>query len=169
MLRTWKFLFLLTMFVLLLAGCANSLEDRSASGVIAAKEAFFANSKDQTEEIEGIKLYKPAGFIISEKSDAYNIIFKKGNETFLLFINPNEKEDSRLFYDLLLADKGKEIIAEETFSDDGNSGFVAIIKNDDESVELVVSVGGAKMTTITKKKKLEKEVREMMEVVRSLK
>lgn len=169
MFRTWKFLFLLTMFVLLLAGCANSLEDRAASGVSAAKEAFFANSKDQTEEIEGIKLYKPAGFTISEKSDAYNIIFKKGNETFLLFINPNEKEDSRLFYDLLLADKSKEIIAEETFSDDGNSGFVAIIKNDDESVELVVSVGGAKMTTITKKKKLEKEVKEMMEVVKSLK
>lgn len=169
MFRTWKFLFLLTLLLSLLAGCASSLEDRSASGVIAAKEAFFANDKDQTEEIEGNKLYKPAGFTISEKSDAFNIIFNKGNETFLLFINPNEKDDSRLFYDLLLADKGKEIVAEETFTDDGDFGFVAISRNDDESTELIVSVGGAKMTTITKKTNLENEVKVMMQVVRSIK
>ena len=69
----------------------------------AAQEAFHSNDKDQTEEIDGIKLYKPAGFKINEKSDAQNIIFTKNEETFILFINPNEKSDSKLFYDLLLS------------------------------------------------------------------
>ena len=83
------------------------------------------NDKEPTEEIDGIKLYKPTGFKISEKSDAQNIVFTKNEETFILFINPNEKSDSKLFYDLLLADQSKEIIEQATFNDGGTFGFAS--------------------------------------------
>lgn len=169
MFHAWKFIFLSTLSILLLSGCTASLEDRATNGIIAAKEAFIENDKDPTEEIEGIKLYKPIGFIVSDKSDPYNIIFKRNAETFILFINPNEEKDSRFFHDLLLADDSKEIIAEETFTKDGIFGFAAVITSGNETVELVASVGGIKMTTITKKNKVVDDLTHMMEIVRSVK
>ena len=147
----------------------GSIEDRATQGISAAKEAFFATAKDHNEEIEGIKLYKPTGFTISDKSDKHNIIFKRRDETFLLFINPNEEEDSHLFHELLLSDNSKKIIAEETFTKDGTFGFAAVMNSDNENVEIVASVGGVKMTTITKEKRIVDDLAYMMEVVRSIK
>ena len=144
MFQSWKFIFLVTISMLMLAGCNQALEDRAADGIQAAEEAFYANKKDRTEEIDGIKSYKPAGFVVSDNSDAQNIVFKKNKETFILFVNPNEEKSSRLFYDLLLADEKKDIIAEETFSENDVFGFVAIIQNENEFVELIASVGGTK-------------------------
>ncbi|HJF32312.1 MAG TPA: hypothetical protein K8V56_11140 [Sporosarcina psychrophila] len=168
MFRKWKFIFLLAVSVLALAGCGKSLDERATSGVETAREAFHSNDKNRTEEIDGIKLYKPAGFTMNDNSDAQNIVFMKNDETFILFINPNEKSDSKLFYDLLLADQSKEIVEQATFTDEDTFGFAAVVKSGDD-VELITSVGGTKMTTLTKKKKIEENLARMMEIVRSVK
>jgi hypothetical protein len=168
MFRKRKFIFLLTIAVLLLTACGKSLDERAAAGVEASREAFHSNDKNHTEEIDGIKFYKPAGFAMDTKSDAQNIVFTKNEETFILFINPNEKKDSKLFYDLLLADKSKEIIEQATFTDEGTFGFAAVVKSGEDNVELIASVGGSKMTTMTKKKKVEENLAMMMEIVRSI-
>jgi hypothetical protein len=168
MFRKWKFILLLTISVLALAACGKSLDERATAGVEAAREAFHSNDKNRTEEIDGIKLYKPAGFTISDNSDAQNIVFMKNEETFILFINPNEKSDSKLFYELLLADQSKEIVEQATFTNEDTFGFAAVVKSDDDNFELITSVGGSKMTTITKKKKVEENLEKMMEIVRSI-
>ncbi|KAA0965114.1 hypothetical protein FQ087_02010 [Sporosarcina sp. ANT_H38] len=169
MFRQWKFIFLLAISVLALAACGKSLDESVTSGVEGAREAFHSNDKNRTEEIDGIKLHKPVGFKISDKSDAQNIVFTKNEETFILFVNPNEESDSKLFYDLLLADKSKEIIEQATFTDAGTFGFTAVVKSDNDEVELITSVGGSKMTTMTKKGNIEKNLIRMMEIVRSIK
>lgn len=169
MFRSWKFIFLATMSVLLLASCGQStLEDGISRGMKAAEEAFYANDKNHTEEIDGIKLYKPAGFKVIDDSDEQNVVFSKSNDTFILFVNPNEKQDSQLFYDLLEVDQNKDIIAEQTFSEEGAFGFAAIIRDADGQVELVASVGGAKMTALTQEKRIDEHLPRMMEVVRSI-
>lgn len=167
--RQWKGIFLMMLIALLLVGCGKTLDERVATGIGAAQAAFHANDKDQTEEVAGVKLYKPAGFKISEKLDAQNIIFTKQDETFILFNNPNEKSDSKLFYELLLADQEKEIVEKATFEEDGVFGFAAVISNGNDRVELVASVGGAKMSTMTKQKNIEEDLARMMEIVRSIK
>lgn len=169
MFRKWKFIFLLTMSVFLLTACNASLSERTTAGIEAAEVAFYLNDKEPTEEIDGIKLYKPIGFEISEQSDAQNIVFTKNKETFILFINPNEQSDSQLFYDLLLADQNKELIEQATFTDEGIFGFAAVVKSADDHVELITSVGGSKMTTMTTIKQIEENLTEMMEIVRSIK
>ncbi|WP_203246620.1 hypothetical protein [Sporosarcina beigongshangi] len=169
MFRRWKFVFLLVMSAFLLTACSESLNDRATAGVEAAEAVFHLNDKEPTEKIDGIQLYKPAGFVISEQSDAQNIVMTKSKETFILFNNPNEKSDSQLFYDLLIADQNKKIIEQATFNDEGTFGFVAVVKSDDDNVELIASVGGSKMTTLTTAKKIEENVTEMMEIVRSVK
>lgn len=168
MFRKWKFIFLTMISIILLSACGKSLDERAIAGVEAARVAFQMNDKGLTEEVAGIKLYKPAGFTMNESSDAQNIVFTKNDETFILFINPNEKSDSKLFYDLLLADKSKEIIEQATFSDEGTFGFAAVVKSGEDNVELIVSVGGSKITTMTKKKKIEENLAKMMEIVRSI-
>ena len=71
-----------------------------------------------------------------------------------MFNNPNEKTNSHLFYDLLKADETKTIIEEKSFTDGDIFGFAAVIENDD-TVELITSVGGTKITTLANKKDVE--------------
>lgn len=169
MFRSWNFMFLIAVSIFLLTGCGQSLEERATEGVKAAEKAFYSNDKDPTEEIDGIKLYKPMGFVVSNSSDAQNIVFKKNEATIILSVNPNEEKNSRLFNDLLPTDQSKEIVATETFTEDGAFGFAAIAQSDNEHVELIVSVGGAKMTTLSKESKISEQLTRMMEVVRSIK
>ena len=168
MFRKWKFIFLLTISVLALVACGKSLDEKATSGVEAAREAFHSNDKNRTEEIDGMKLYLPAGFKMDDKSDAQNIVFTKNEETFILFVNPNEKNDSKLFYELLLADKSKEIVEQATFTDEGAFGFAAVVKSGNDDVELITSVGGSKMTAMSKKGNIEENLARMMEIVRSI-
>ena len=67
-----------------------------------------------------------------------------------------------------LADKSKEIVEQATFTEEGIFGFAAVVKSGNDNVELIASVGGAKMTTMTKKKKIEENLARMMEIVRSI-
>jgi hypothetical protein len=167
MFRSWKFIFLVIMSVLLLTACGKSLEDRVDEGLKSAEKVFYENNKVANEEIDGVKFYKPSNFVIKEGSDSQNIIFTAKKDTFLLFNNPNEETDSHLFYDLLKADETKKIIKEKTFTDGDIFGFAAVIENDD-TVELITSVGGSKITTLSNKRDVENHLSVMMEILRSI-
>ncbi|MFC5604466.1 hypothetical protein [Sporosarcina koreensis] len=167
MFRFWKFLFLALLSITVLTACGKTFEEQATGAILSAKEAFQLHDQHVNDEVHGVSLYKPAGFTIDEKSDAQNIVMKKGDETFLLFINPNEARDSRLFYDLLTKTDDKERF-EEVFTEDGYFGFASVVKKGEDQVELIASVGGIKMTTITKNKNIEANMGKMMEVVRSI-
>lgn len=167
MFRFWKFLFLAFLSITALTACGKTFDERATDAIASAKEAFQLHDQQVNDEVHGISLYKPAGFTIEEKSDAQNIVMKKGNETFLLFINQNEMKDSRLFYDLLTKSEDENRV-EEAFTDNGYFGFASIVKKGEDQVELITSVGGIKMTTITKNKNIETNMGKMMEIVRSI-
>lgn len=164
----WKLVVLLLTAVVLLAACGKTVEERTIDGIKAAENVFFEKRKAQNEEVDSVKLYKPTGFKVDENSDAQNIVLNKGKQPFILFINPNEKKDSQLFYDLLQADENLELIDEKKFSDGDTFGFVAVIQNQDETVELIANVGGAKITTQTKEKAIAKDLESMMQIVQSI-
>ncbi|MCM3712114.1 hypothetical protein [Sporosarcina luteola] len=167
MFRFWKFLFLALLSIIVLAACGNTFEEQAEKGIAAAREAFQLHDKHVNDEVHGVSLYKPAGFTIDEKSDAQNIIMKKGDETFLLFINSNESRDSRLFYELSTKTEKKERF-EEVFTEDGYFGFSSVLRKGEDQVELIASVGGIKITTITKNKNIGANMGKMMEIVRSI-
>lgn len=170
MFQSWKSLILVIISALLLTACGQSLEERAAKGVKAAGEAFYANNAEPNEEIDGTKFYKPVGFKVEDDSDAHNIVLNKSDDLYILFINPNEQSDSRLFYDLLIADEKKNIIDEETFTEGDTVGFAAVVQSENvDNIELIVSVGGIKMSTLIKENKIAANLPQMMEVVRSIK
>lgn len=164
----WKIMPFLIVIVVLLAACGKTVEEYAADGLKVGEETFQQKPKAHNEEIDGVKLYKPTGFKVDEDSDAQNIVFNKGKQPFILFINPNEAKNSQLFYDLLQADENLEVIAKEKFNDGDTFGFVAVIQNNDDTVELIANVGGAKITTQTKEKHIAKNLDKMMQIVRSI-
>lgn len=168
MFRIGKFVTLTFVAVLLLTACGKTTETRVQDGLKAAEETFYHEPKASTEDVEGTKLYKPAGFKVNENSDAQNIVLNKGKQPFILFINPNEEKDSQLFYDLLHADENPDLLAEEKFGDGDTFGFVAVIQCDEDVVELIANVGGAKITTQTTEKNIAGNLETMMEIVRSI-
>ncbi|WP_172371062.1 hypothetical protein [Sporosarcina jiandibaonis] len=167
MFRSWKFIFLVIVSVFFLAACGKSLEVRIGEGLRSAEKVFYENNKVANEQIDGVKFYKPSEFTIKEGSDSQNIILTTKKDTFILFNNPNEKMDSRLFYDLLKADDTKKIIDEKTFTDGDIFGFAAVVENND-TVELIASVGGTKITTLAKKRDVASHLTVMMEILRSI-
>ena len=90
-------------------------------------------------------------FVIEEDSDETNIVLMKDNEEFpyVLFINPNEKQNSQLFYDLLQAEKKNITYAQETYEQNNRFGFIAVLPSGEEQFEIIASIGGVKLTTIS--------------------
>lgn len=168
MFRKGKLVTVMLFAVLLLGACGKTIETRVQDGLKAAEETFYKEPKAYTEDVDGTRLYKPAGFKVNENSDAQNIVLSKGKQPFILFVNPNEAKDSQLFYDLLHADEDSDIIAEEKFTDGDTFGFVAVIQSDEDVVELIANVGGAKITTQTTGKNIVGNLKTMMRIVRSI-
>ncbi|MEK3975904.1 MULTISPECIES: hypothetical protein [unclassified Psychrobacillus] len=167
MTRIWMRVILASLAVILIAGCA-SIDEQAVDGLEQAEKAFQGDAEDPNEEINSIKLFLPSGYSIEDDSDETNILLNKGKNSFILFINPNESSSSKLYYDLMMANKNVKIIKEATFEKDDRFGFVAILENSEDRYELITSIGGIKLTTITKEKDVANNLEQMMMIVRSI-
>lgn len=154
--------------LVLLSACNKSVEERAEEAVKMATSAFEKAPEVEKETVAHFKMYIPQKFEVKDQADEQNIILYKGDQPFILFVNPNEKEDSKLFYEMLKESESSTIIAEETFEKDGTFGFVAILASDESNVELVANIGGKKMTTITKHKKMADDLEQMIEMLNSI-
>jgi len=160
----------LTLLLLMLSGCNQSIDEQIANGLQITETVFAEEPEEHTEEIGNINLYLPSNFKVEDSSDAYNIVISKGKESYILFINDKEAQDSKLYYHLLKDNEADKIIEETTYDKDGRFGFTAVLKTDDENeMELIVSSGGVKMTTISPAKHIEDNLREMTKIVHSVK
>ncbi|KZE39782.1 hypothetical protein AV656_00350 [Bhargavaea cecembensis] len=165
-----KGLRLITGFTLaaMLAGCSATIEERTSEGIKEAGEVFADPARNANTEVGNASFYKPFGFEVQEGSDEQNIVLEKGGNTYVLFINPNEGKDSRLFYDLLYADPAKEILQTGTFERHDKFGFAGATAVSGERVELVAGSGGRKITTLSEEGDIKKNLKAMMEIVRSV-
>ncbi len=160
----------LMLLLLVLAGCNQSIDEQIANGLQITETVFAEEPEEHTEKIGDIKLYLPSNFKVEDSSDEYNIVISKGKESYILFINDREAQDSKLYYNLLKENEADKIIEESTYDKDGRFGFTAVLKTDDENeMELIVSSGGVKMTTISEAKHIENNLREMTKIVHSVK
>lgn len=166
MTRKWMRLLIASLAVILLAGC-SSLEEQTVNGLENAKVVFQGDAEKPNEKVNDMDIFIPSGFSIEEESDETNIILSKGNDSFILFINPNELPSSQLYYDLMTSDSNLEVVEEKTFEQNGRFGFAAIIENSEEKYELITSIGGIKLTTISEQQDIANNLEDMMLIVRS--
>jgi hypothetical protein len=167
--RNWMRIVIAPFLVMILAACtSSSAEDQTGEGIKSAKEIFQDEPTKPNEQIEGVELFVPRGFSIQEDSDDTNIVLMKDSESYVLFINPNEEQNSHLFYDLLQAEKKKDVYALETFEQNGRFGFIAVLPSGEEQFEIIASIGGVKLTTISEEANILTNMEQMMKIVRSV-
>ena len=167
--RNWIHFMWISLVVVLLTGCGKTVDEQVTEGVASTATVFEAKPVEPTTTIGKIKVYLPSGYKVEEGTNEMNYIVTKGKESFILFVNTIEQEDSRLHYDLLVNDSKLKIIKEQTFEQEEAFGFVAVVEHSEERYELVVSSGGVKMTTMSKDKHIDEKLVNMMEIVRSVK
>lgn len=167
--RNWMRIAIAPFLLVALTACSASPEEQTGEGIKAAREIFQDESAKPNEQIENVELFVPGGFSIQEDSDETNIVMIDNNDSYVLFVNPNEKQNSHLFYDLLQAEKKDVILAEETFEQNGRFGFIAVLPSGEEQYEIIASIGGVKLTTISDEENILKNMKQMMKVLRSVK
>lgn len=152
----------------LLAGCMATPEERVAEGLAETRTAFEKEPPETNETAGQTELYLPGGYDIEEPTDEHNMIITKGSDSYVLSINPNEAADSKFFYDLQKADAEMEWIADETFEQNGRFGFTTLRAIAEDRIEVVVSAGGVKMTTISEESDVPANMEWMMKTARSI-
>ncbi|MBY0222303.1 MULTISPECIES: hypothetical protein [Sporosarcina] len=159
---------LLLLLAVVLVGCNQKVEGLTDEGFVAAREAFEANAKKTNEAAGDIHFYKPTTMEVDKQSTSQTIVLTKRNDSFYLTVNPNEKKNSRVYYDLLMTDEPENLVGAQTFAKDEVFGFVAVIQKSEKLVELIASVGGVKVETVTDEKNIDSHLGKMMQIARSV-
>ena len=68
----------------------------------------------------------------------------------------------------MMDNKNLKIVEKDTFEQNGRFGFAAIIESSEENFELIASIGGIKLTTISKQQDIASNIEKMMMIVRSI-
>lgn len=99
--KKWLLLAIAAMLLTGLSGCGKSVEEQINVGVASAQTVFEETPREPNKKIGQIELYLPSGYSIKETDDVNNYVISKGKDNYILFVNVNEKEDSKLHYELL--------------------------------------------------------------------
>ncbi|KWW20096.1 MULTISPECIES: hypothetical protein [Peribacillus] len=156
------------MFVLMsgfIVACSG-IERQTEKAVRAAEIAFRDDDKQPNAEAGLIQVHLPKGFKVEEAHDN-NLIVKQAGKAYLLFVNPNEKEDSSVLFLAIKKQAGQYLVL-HSFQNEDKFGFVSIKESAKEKYELAVGIGGVKLTTETDKDRLKTDAKQMMEIVSSV-
>ncbi|WP_449537286.1 hypothetical protein [Ferdinandcohnia sp. Marseille-Q9671] len=162
--KLWKVLTVSSFLLIgLLTGCA-SIEEESKETETAVESAFQAQPEKTNSENGDVSFYLPTSMKIEEK-DENNVILAEGNQTYILFVNPNEASTSDVLYKAIDA---KEFEVDKTFTDKERFGYVKVFEIDDDYYLVSVGIGGVKMTTEAKVSEISESATEMMKIISSV-
>ncbi len=163
-----KAAFVFLILVLILAGCNTTIEKEKKNTAQTVEDTFKSSDEKGKEEAGNIRFYLPFGAEV-EKESPNNIIISKSSDTFILFTNPQEDKNSELLYKMAINDK-KDLVKNGTFNDGNRFGYYVIKKiPNTKEFELIVGVGGTKVTTQSKLEDLEDHAEMMMKMATSVK
>lgn len=166
--RKWIHIFIVSIVMLIVSGCNQSVEEQVSAGLDHAKTTFESKPHAPNKSIGHIELYVPKGYSVEKGIDELNYTLVNDKDSYILFVNPNEPMDSQLHHIILKEDPHNEIVQEKTYIGDGTFGFSAVIQREADQYELVVSIGGIKLTTLSKNKNIDQKLQEMMEIVQTV-
>ncbi|MGM0874952.1 MAG: hypothetical protein ACQEWV_09135 [Bacillota bacterium] len=154
---------LLTLF---LVGCTISDEELTKTTIDQTKQAFEGKPKEAKEKTELFSYYLPEGFSVKE-TKKFNVLLEKGNQSYILFVNENEKANSKVSYDTLAKQYKKPFIS-ETFKDKNRFGYLFVNRIEENTYEVTVGIGGTKLTTEAKANDVPEDAKNMMDILKSI-
>ncbi|WP_017756156.1 hypothetical protein [Calidifontibacillus oryziterrae] len=161
----FKPLFVVLLSISLLMGCGVTKEEAINESIEVAEDTFNEAKPAYNETIYGIRFSLPEDFKIISESES-NIILAKGRQEFILFVNPQEALDSEAAFQALEKAKGEKII--ESFKRGERFGYFSAAPLEDNEYELIVGIGGVKLTTKTKISDMVEHTKAMMEIANSV-
>lgn len=158
-------LFLLS--TILLIGCQASITDQGEEAKKAISEQLKENPKETNKESEDIAFFLPFGFEIDEESPN-NIILKNGSKTYILFYNQHENQQSDVVYKSTL-NQHEKFEVNQKWNEGDYFGYLLVEKlKEDNMNEVIVGIGGVKLTSEVKTSSIATEAAQMMEIVHSV-
>ncbi|KIY22589.1 MULTISPECIES: hypothetical protein [Mesobacillus] len=148
----------------LLSGCSAQFSEQKAEIKKDVLTTFEAQPEKTNHSTKDIDFYLPSNFKVEEEKPN-NILFKNGSKTYILFYNQHEKDDSKVVYDST-AKQQKEWDANETFSENGKFGYMMVKQLKENQYQVIVGIGGVKLTTETENVKEDAET--MMSIANSV-
>jgi hypothetical protein len=162
--------FLVVIFVVLmtltLVGCSMSENEALKSTEKTVEEAFYESGNEPTENTDSFSYYLPTTLSIEDEMDN-NVILKDGNEPIILFYNLNEDLSSQVLYAASIEKNNGKAILSKTFEDNGRFGYLIVTTINDRLYEMVVGIGGVKLTTEVNPNDMVNRGEAMMELARS--
>ena len=149
----------------LLSACSASFSEQKAEIKKEVASTFESQPEKTNNSAKDIEYYLPSSFKVEEET-SNNVLLKDGSKTYILFYNQHEKEDSKVVYESTVKQQ-KEWDANETFSKDGKFGYMLVKKLKEDHYQLIVGIGGVKLTTETENVREEAEA--MMQIANSVK
>ncbi|MFD1739293.1 hypothetical protein ACFSCX_22690 [Bacillus salitolerans] len=163
--KTIKKILLVITFAMLLAGCSTTEEVLKEVENIAEKE-FAESPKGVNAETSSFSYYIPGSMKVNNEIN-HNIILKEGKQTYILFVNTLEKQNSRVIYETTLSTE-EGYLLNQTFEGEERFGFVQVLQIDKKLYEVTVGIGGVKITTETKQRDIIKSTESMMRIANSV-
>lgn len=151
----------------LVVGCSVSVDEEIKKVETAVEEAFTDKALETNEKYEDFSYYLPTTMKIDSEEGNNNLIIKKGNQLFILFVNPNEEPNSKVMFESSGPESQDDLVV-KTFEDQDRFGYIIVKELDKNLFEIVVGIGGVKMTTQTKASEILESAQQMMEIVASV-
>jgi hypothetical protein len=152
--------------LLLVAGCQASFDDKSEEAVTAVEEQIKATPKETNKKTQEIEFYLPFGYEI-EKESPNNLILKNGSKTYILFYNPHENQQSDVVYKSTL-NQHEHFEVDKKWQEKDQFAYFLVEELEDDQNELIVGIGGVKLTSEVKTSSLATEAAQMMEIIKSV-
>ncbi|WLR56031.1 hypothetical protein LC048_03435 [Mesobacillus subterraneus] len=148
----------------LLSACSASFSEQKAEIKKEVASTFESQPEKTNTSTKDIDYYLPADVKV-EKESPNNVLLKDESKTYILFYNQHEKEDSKVVYNSTLKQQ-KEWDANETFTKDGKFGYMLVKELKENHFQLIVGIGGVKLTTETENVREDAEA--MMQIANSV-
>lgn len=153
------------LLLLLVVSCSmKSEEDSVKEAFVEAEKGFISeDTLNPNQSLKHTSLYLPERFHV-ESEDVSNIILKDGEQTYIVFYNNLEPATSKLGAS---SSQNEEALLFDSFKDKDKFGYIRLMPAIDKKYEMIVGVGGVKITTYTMKQNMAQDAKEMMQISRS--
>ncbi|MEI5908829.1 hypothetical protein WAK64_17410 [Bacillus spongiae] len=161
-----KIAIVMMVLILFLSACSATEEENIEDAKQKVELSFEEPTKKRNEKAEGLSFYTPFRMKVVEETQN-NLILEKGSNTYIMFYNRNEDEESTLLYELSKEGQS-DFLIEEVYEGKERFGYFLVSEESHENVQVIVGIGGSKITTITSMSDLPKTAELMMKMVSSI-
>lgn len=162
--RILKTLGLVLMAIVVLGACSSSFSEDKKSADESVGVIFKGKPEKTNNSTKDIKYHLPFGVEIKDESPN-NVLLKNGSRTYILFYNQQEKADSKVVYESAVKQQ-KKWEANETYQQESKFGYMLVKKLKEDHYQLIVGIGGVKLTTETDN--ISKDAETMMKIANSV-